>query len=701
VSKKKRIRRDIDKLFRGGRYWDLLRLLENEGLVSANAVEHQAAWKAVIKQAIQQERAFAQFCREVGTLKTLPNAPDLRLLMRLKGVVEGCGSAEEVLELKGLTPDAERLRSNFAAFAASPIHQEKLRTLLEKFIREPDKITRRYFEQVAELIPVSSLGTCASRMGESIALARSFNQKAVVARGWDGVDSSRLEMLDSRLLRVSHSLPEALREILLHPFVRNIAVMCRRLAPQAGSNRAAQLLHAIPFLLPRLAGEKFQEVESKLLINRGEWAEGSAKDLNALGRKVEGLSIEEKLTLLNGLRLRIQNRPSEDPDFGDLDMFDDDDDDDDDEFLEGEGSAAAGLARALLLLHRSILQDISRRLAELSARERKELVRVMEPILFRDLDYILDTTESADELLGLLDAIIGAGCAGTRMGLLALLAGAQCRDRDLRKRAQQHLDQSAAPTLQDMEWLAREWSELYYPSARSLKPLLVRYQNEPALLTVFATQLCSMVEFDLVESMIKTDLARSPLALTELLGLGKPREPGILRRELEALSDYSVLDPARHLLRCYADERLTIEGHLCWLNALHALRPEGVWGYALEELRRYREVDAKSRGLLPVRALQQVYAGKVEAVLRFMKEHVAELATLSTEILGPLLNDLLKHSKIALAHHTLLIRLEKLFVERAAAGEEAVRPLLDRIKESLQELARPGRQARKGRKSKR
>jgi hypothetical protein len=115
----------------------------------------------------------------------------------------------------------------------------------------------------------------------------------------------------------------------------------------------------------------------------------------------------------------------------------------------------------------------------------------MEPILFRDIDYIFDIMESSDVLLSLLDAAIGAGYAGTRMGLLAVLEGAHYRNGDLRNRAEKHLGHSAAPTLQDMEWLARKCSELYYPTARSLKPLLVRYWNEKTLLAVFATHTCA------------------------------------------------------------------------------------------------------------------------------------------------------------------------------------------------------------------
>jgi hypothetical protein len=131
-------------------------------------------------------------------------------------------------------------------------------------------------------------------------------------------------------------------------------------------------------------------------------------------------------------------------------------------------------------------KDISRRLSELSSRERKELVRVMEPILFHDLDFILDTMETADEFLSLPDAAVGAGCAGTRMELLAVLVGAHYRNGDLPKRAEKHLNQMLVQRCKTWNGLPRNGAISTIPTARSLKPFLVRYKNQEALLTVFA-----------------------------------------------------------------------------------------------------------------------------------------------------------------------------------------------------------------------
>ncbi len=696
-----------------GRYWDLLRLLEDEGVVSEHTGEHREAWMAVVSEAVRREDAFRRFCREVGTFQRLPKDPDFRLLMGIKGLIEGGSpSAGEILDLKGLTPAAERLRAKFTAGAASSsAGVEKLRNLLGKFIRAPDKITERYYEQVADLLPVGPLGERVRYMGESIPMARRFNGKAAVARGWARVDMVHLEILDNKLLVISRLLPEALRDVLLHPFVHNIAVMCRRLAPDIDVDRAARLTGAIPFLLPRLAGEKLQEVERKLLTACGDWMSGDGVSPEEVGRKVLLLSLEEKVALLKGLRGTVQERAAEEPDDEDTHFFDDDfdddgDDEDDrwagDEFLQEKKLKNQYLVQSLLILYESVFDDISRRLSDLSPRERKELVRVMEPILLGDLDFLFATIENIEEFLHFLNVAIVAGCAGTRFGLFTLLAAACYRDRDLRKRAEKHLELSSPPTDEDMDWLATEWSVLYYPTVRSLKPLLVRYRNEKKLLAAFPAKLCEMLEFAFFEYVLDTEISKSPLAPAGPINKpDRPEEPGIVRRELVELAEFEVLDVVRYFMKCHPDDRLTMDGHLCWFEALKTFGPQAPWTAVLKEIGVYGKMKKNLPPFMLEETFGTLFTDRIEAVLLFMKGNIEDLATLSMDILSPLLDELLKHSKILPAHYTLLIRLEKLLAARDEAGEEAARPLRNKIKQTLQKLSKPEKKLQKPRKKKR
>ncbi|MFZ0929689.1 MAG: hypothetical protein WAN11_13875 [Syntrophobacteraceae bacterium] len=686
MSKKKRIRRDIDKYFRSGRYWELLRLLESEDLVSAHTTEYRESWKAVIRNALKHEPAFDEFRSEVGTLKSLPDDPGLRFLMHLKGYIEGRNTAEDVLELKALPPDAERIRCNFADFVSSRPTSDKLRTVLQKFLIEPDKITRRHYEHLAGILP-GALRKSAIELGELISRARHFNHKTVVSGGWDAIDMSDLNELDGSLLMHTDIMSTGLREVLLHPFVHNLALMCRRLAPEALINQASQLAGSMPFLLPRMAGEKLDEVERKLSINCRQSMDGNDEDRHDnLVRKAESLSIEEKLAHLSGLRLRIRSSQSGEPDLDFPDIFDDEDEWDDD-FPEEQNQHMPQLTGQLLFLYRRILSDISSRLPGLSPREKKELVRVMEPILLQDLEFTRNSIRSAQDLMDFLDAVLKADCAGVRMGLLTVLICSHYRNGGLRKRAEEYLDQLSAPTQHDMDWLATEWTEYYYPKVRSLKPLLARYEQNERLLGIFGTQICSRLEFSLCEPLI---LADSPILGLAGRKINKPGEPDIVRRELDALTEYKLLDLVRNYLRCYPDDRFTVDGHLCWLNAFRLYRPAEVWQFALDELRRVGRVGNREDDFFPMESLDRMIAEKFEAVILFMMEHSGELATLPMDTLDPLLNELLAHPRICPNHVPFLIHLEKVLAGKVEAGDMGVRPAMDKIRRLMQKLVKSG-----------
>ncbi|MHC1741818.1 MAG: hypothetical protein AB9873_02160 [Syntrophobacteraceae bacterium] len=685
MSKKKRVRRDIEKFYRAGRYWELIRLLEGEDLVSAHSKEHQEAWKAVIKRALVDERSFQQFGPEAATLKVLPSSPDFRLLMGLSRAIEDVEPPEDLFKLNGLSSEAERLRSRFASFVSSRFQREKLKGVLTKFIREPEKITRRYFEDVADLIPARSIAATVRDMGACIPLARRFNSKAAVAAGWDGVHLSKLAHLDTGVKQICFALPDSMVDILLHPFLQNLAVMCRRLAPEATFNRASELVGVMPFLLRRLAGQKFEEVESKLLMSRGEWVGEGHEDFGGFVKKVELLSLEEKVALLNTFGRRARDILSEDSDFDDEDFFDDEEDD---AFPDEEASEIHLMALSLLALHTSVLTDIKARYPKLTPREKKELTRVMEPVLIRDFDVILDALEDLEVLVDFLLTAIEAGCAGTRLTLLAVLAGARYHRGDLRRRAEKYLDQLPAVTREDLKWICHEWGELFYPKVQTLKPLLVRFQDQGLLLDVFVNHLCKSVEFNLIEYMLKTEFSRLPLALRSLFPTRKPEEPEILRRELAAFTEHRVLDPVRLLLGCYADGLLTTDAHLCWLKAYHSLKGEDVWDFALQEIRRYREADERGRIVAGMRSMRTLQSDKIDATLLFMQEHLDDLSRLSTDVAGPLLEELLRRPEMPVSHHPLLIRLEKVMAQRVEAGEEAARSMRDEIRRVLKELAK-------------
>ncbi len=420
--------------------------------------------------------------------------------------------------------------------------------------------------------------------------------------------------------------------------------------------------------------------------------------LKAFREKVTGLGIEEKAALLGTFRNRIEDLPSEDTDLDAEDFFDREDDEDED--WDGERSGREDLAAAHLLLLQSLLKDIRARQATLSQRDKKELIRVMEPALLRDFDFIADTLEGSEALVSSLDAAITAGCAGAKTCLLALVAGTYFRDGDLVKQGQKALDQLPMPTQDDFRWLCARWGELFYPTVRSLKPLLIRFEKEEPLLSILVTGLCASAEMDMTEYTLKVEKSWIPAALRSFYSVDPPDELLTLRRELQSLTEFRALDLVRHLLRCYSDGRYTVEANLCWLKALYSMHPDELCEYMVRDLDRYRKIERKSWGTPTFRSFESLRANKIEAALLFVQEHFDDLTQVSAEALGSLLRALLKDAEVTARHHPLLIRLEKDLIRRIDLGERDLAPFRDQVRQILKEMAKAQGPQRKPRKKK-
>lgn len=669
----------MEKYSRSGRHWELLQILESEGLASTRSHEYGEAWKAVIDKALKHEAGFDQLRREIGALKSLPENRDLRFLILLAGYLEDRNTAEAVLELKGLSPDAEKLRSRFAGFVSSGPTGDKLRPLLLKFTAEPDLVSRRHYLQLAGMLH-DGLGDVVGDLGELINRVRRHNQKKAVSGGWEAVSPAEFRELDGRLCSIAGLLPPALEEVVLHPFVCNIAQLCRRLAPGALLNQASHLLGSMPFLLPRLAGERLEEVQRKLALD-SELEDDDEEYSHLIARRSEKLGIEEKLTLLSRLRFKIRNLHPSDIDSDFLDVFDDGEDDNVSRIEETV--QARELTGGILSLYQRIFDDIAVRYPGLSSREQKELVTVMEPVLLADLQFCAGLILDENALMELLNGAMQSGCAGTHLTLLTVLISSHYRNGELRRRTEKYLDQLAAPTEQEIQWLAAEWAEYYYPGVRSLKPLLSRYEKDEALTRIFADAIRSHLEVSLCESLVLADFAGYGV---EALPVGQSTDPKLVRRELDALPGYKALDSVRAFLRCYADDRFTLEGHLCWLNTVHASHPEEAWQMALDEIRRGQQAEAACE--FPLALLYRVIAEKREAVQLFAMEHAHEFAALPTDILGPLLSELTVNLKNWRKHMPFLIRLEKLIVDRVTSGDTDARPVMEKVRNTLQKLAK-------------
>lgn len=90
------------------------------------------------------------------------------------------------------------------------------------------------------------------------------------------------------------------------------------------------------------------------------------------------------------------------------------------------------------------------------------------------------------------------------------------------------------------------------------------------MLVLFTSQICDMLEMDLLESILKTEAYRRPDSIGEIVETSKSNGLAIVRREPDELRKHDVMDLVRDFPRCHAEDRPTREGHLCRLKVIHS-----------------------------------------------------------------------------------------------------------------------------------
>ncbi|OIP91908.1 MAG: hypothetical protein AUK55_10400 [Syntrophobacteraceae bacterium CG2_30_61_12] len=687
VAKKKikKIRREIDRLYQNGRYWEWLQRIQAEQIADQYPRELDQAWKSLTRKALRLPAGLEEFRARVSDQLNPPKLPDFDFLMALKRLCDGDDSAlRDLATIKGLSPAAAILRDRARGWGVGIWDRNRLSKLLKPFAEQPESVTQRHFEQLGMAVGQSELAVRVKQLGTELPAFRRLNQRPTVRRGWNAISPTQLKRMDRAVVKASTGLPEALRRLLLLPFCVQVSALLRRFAPERKTDDLAALVAGFPFLFPLVAGDRAEELTDRLMaFNAGATTGLDPQDLK---RRIESSSLEDNLLLLNRMRAALQEKPTRQG--GPLSgLFD---------FLEGPDEDLKTRARLFRSLYDKLIAQIAARSKDLPSRENKELRRVMEPIVIGDLPLLFDDASDGGRLARLLDRLFTAGCAGKRLALLTLLVARRERLSSLVAAAEQVLDQSSPVDPSDIRWLTEEFDLLYFPRLRVLIPLLDRFRADPSLLTYLIGNIHSMIDEILVTNAMAG--RKGLLSFLGGFGTGERREDfRIVRLELEALKEYPELDRLRTLVACFATGRYTKEGFLGWLAYL---RSQSDWPEMLPaELRRlFHRRDNVDEGPLSFGIALGCLDEQISALLGFIKQHSADFQTMDLAAIQELIRLLTANEQFIRDQTILLIRIGNILEQRLQAGEaEAAtvqKVLLPLIKKPAE--ARP-----KGRKSRR
>jgi hypothetical protein len=683
AKKLKKTKRDVEKLLRGGRYWDWLKTIEANRLEGEYRQDRETVWKTLIKRALRSPEGFAEFHDQATTFKVPPPGPDFQFLMALGRFLDDPGSTAELAALKGLGPAAGVLRERALEWGGPPVSASKLEKQLRLFVTQPEKVTQRHYQQLAKDLDSSPLASLVRGLGELLPEFRLFNHAGRVKAGWGGIEPPWITQLDRRLATLVGKAPGPLARILLQPFSWQVIQLLQRFPPQSDATRTAALLRCFPFILPLIAGDNAEAISKLLLLTH---ASGEIP-LAEARKRISTNSFEDNLVLLGQVRKRVR-QGDRDEDFLD--------------FLFTPSNREQEDAEELLArLYDLLFQELEQRAGGLPPRDKRGLRELMDRLLAQDLGFLVDDPDDPRLLEPLLSRVLRIGCGGKRLALLALVVAGNIRQRPLRAKAEAVLDESGPLVNEDITWLTENFDDLYFPRLRGLVPVVERLRPDSALLLPIFYALMNHMETELTMASLPRHGSGLFGMFDGFAGEDWRDEVAVLREELAHLHDYPEMRPLRMFLDCFPENRYTREGLLRWLDEL---RQVGTYlGYVedrLQALIAHRRELAEAFGL-PHAGVRKWVDEQVSVIFGFLKDHCEDFRDVEPERIARLLDLVAAHGEVTALAGKFLVRLQNVLEERRRAGDPQAAALANQTLTMLQRLAATDKTTRRSPKTKR
>jgi hypothetical protein len=662
-AKKKRLAKESDKLWRQAKYWEWLRLAEREGLDKAQPAQWREAWLHLSRWALRLPGNLEEFWQRLAERKNIPDTPDIVLIRRLKDLWEDKDVRPDIAALTGLSPAAQLLRNKLLSWSWDAAQDKKIGKLIKILLNQPEKVTGRVFAELGTLLHPSPLAASLQALSKGIAQVRRFNSKS--ARGnpnWVGLSDRELKILDNRLERIAGSLDPVLREVLLYPFLYQAVRFFERLVAREDFTQLARLTAVVPFLFSQAAGPQAEYLKNRCRQLAGEIAsEPEARDYL---KQALTQDLETKVAALGKVRLALKSLdPSE------------------------------RLLQEFYLLYQRVLDGIDARQKELSPREKRDLMRLMDPLILGDLVWLPDEPH---ELGSFVNKTIDSGCGGALICTLALVQRASARD--LREKALAILQELPYPGDQQIIRVLKSLGETIFPHARLIKPLLELYPTEAGLRKLLFDWLLDEVKMFLLTNTMTVDFEKSNKIKAGLKSL--IQEALIIsKNNLNYLKNYEEVVVLQDLLECFPEGYLTTNGYHSLFLKLHSR--EQNFDYFFSQLDKYLPQVSEALDLDNI--FFNVAAGdrldtQEELLFHFVIDYCDDLQIASLDTIELIIDRFCQPRFMAPNGLNFFLSLSNRLEERLQAGESAAKDLRDRIMSLLLEYRQTTRRTRRTRK---
>jgi hypothetical protein len=319
-------------------------------------------------------------------------------------------------------------------------------------------------------------------------------------------------------------LDPVLREVLLYPFIYQIVRHFERLVDREDFAELSHLAAVIPFLFGQAAGSQAEYLKNRFQHLAGEFA--SEKEAVDYLKQALPQDLETKIAALGNVRLALKS----------LDL-------------------SERLLQEFHHFYERVLDGIGKRQKELSPREKMDLIRVMDPILFMDLEWLPDDPY---EVQVFLNKAINSGCGGSLICTLALLQ--QTSDRSLKQKALANLQKLPYPGDDRINRVLENLDGPIFPHVRLIKPLLELYPREANLKELLFDLLLNELKIFLLANTMAVDFDKSVNIERKIMKILQ-KILITFNNEINGLKDFKEVVIMQDLLECFPEGYFTDNGY--------------------------------------------------------------------------------------------------------------------------------------------
>ena len=645
-KQEKRLRKELEKFWRVGRYWEWLALVEKENLQRNYPREEQEAWNSLVKRALRLPANLQEFWTHLPSIKKYPSFPDFRCLLLLRDFVAGKDVREELAALRNLTFPAESFRQKALSWKDDFFPIKKIRSLLAAFLHHPEKVTPKFYSSLASFVGGTELATVVTNLGSKFDWVRRLNRKTRGGRRLGSEILKKVADADRLLKEISGVLALPLQEILFYPFLFQVHSFFREGVEKEAVPVLLRVASSMPFMFLKAAGEKGEELQKHLL--------GASATLSDLDRsylaKISGGSLEEKAELVGRMRSPLQ---------------------------KGAGDEYYDQFRQL---YQSLLTDLAARRESLPERERRELAQVMASSVLKDLPLLWTDPDDLGQLMNLLRPIAAIGLGNAKIAVLGLILAEKIRDRELKKQAQISLKDQGDLSHKDILWVLDSFPDLVFPEVGSLRVLVELGGTDAPFMPMLVDRVWDEIQMFLITYAV-TQRTRGPLAFFSELSV-EDFKVGYYawRRELAALKAYAPFSLLIEGFACFPEGYFTEKGFQRYLNLRYEREMGLDWIIPELEKNRNKTLLAKrflADSFLPL-PVEEILGEMEKAFFLFLEERFEGLKTAKLDTLEKL-TDILLRRKPTVTEGNLLIRISNLLGESLPDGKSRARALREKI----------------------